>query len=129
MVRDLSFWRLSCQSGLWKKNGGGTYHAAYVTLPSSGVINLDLYLPVKASAVQIRGAGGVSTNTNCCPGLSLQVDGITMYAQEFDTGAGGERQYANFTFITPAGTHNFIWFLSNSHWYWGSGLAIVGYWD
>lgn len=118
---------LSCQSGEWKSNGGGSdYIPVSIAIPASGYIDLNKFVP-NAKAVQIRGTGEVHANGNCCPRMGLNVDSVNVFGQGFDTRSSGENQYSAFTFITSPGAHNFTWYT----WGWWREqptLTIIGYW-
>jgi hypothetical protein len=49
---------LSCQSGVWKKQGS-TFVAANIAIPIPGNVNLAAYVPVSATAVQVSVYAGV----------------------------------------------------------------------
>ncbi|MBC8950070.1 shufflon system plasmid conjugative transfer pilus tip adhesin PilV [Xenorhabdus sp. TS4] len=118
---------LSCQSGEWKSNGGGgDYVPVNISIPASGLIDLNQYVP-NAKAVQIRGTGENNANGNCCPRMGLNVDSVNVFGQGFDTSTSGERTYSAFTFITSSGSHNFTWY-SWGWWREQPTLTIIGYW-
>lgn len=115
----------SCVNLKWAQPSAGEYVEANIKIPAEGLIDFKALLP-DAKGIQIRYQAGIHAHGNCCPSMSLTMDGKLIMAQNFDTGAGNEYITLANTIIISNDKHTFKW---NAGGWWSTtpSLQIIGY--